>query len=433
MRKLFYAYLALLAKLSLRRYKPLVIAVTGSVGKTTTKDMIAAVLQQRYRVRASERSYNNELGLPLTILGAPSASSSALGWLGIVAKATVQVFGYQRGYPQVLVLEMGADHPGDLAYLTSIAKPDIAVLTAIAPVHLEFFKNIEEVAREKRSIFKSLKPNGTAILNEDDNVVSATKVDANMRTLRYGMSDNAGIKGSDVNMRFSLGQGSEEAKGEVNFKISHEGSSVPVHLDGVLGEPAVLSALAASSVALSLGMNLVDISDVLSATYKGTPGRLRLLPGIKGTTVIDDSYNASPAAMIAAINVLVAVPKDKKNMRWAVLGSMAELGTETAHGHELVGAELAKQRIDGLVTVGERARMIAQTVREKGMDARNIFSFAKAEEAGHFLQERLEPGDVVLIKGSQVVRMEKVVKEIMAEPSRASELLVRQGPEWQGR
>ncbi|PJE75473.1 hypothetical protein COV04_04695 [Candidatus Uhrbacteria bacterium CG10_big_fil_rev_8_21_14_0_10_48_11] len=429
MRKILYTYLAVLARLLLKRYKPLIIAVTGSVGKTTTKDMIAAALSSSYRVRASACSYNNEVGMPLTIIGVPSGHRSIFGWLGVIVNATSLIFFYQKRYPQVLILEMGADHPGDLAYLTSLAKPDISVLAAISSAHLEFFKSLEEVAMEKRTILENLKPKGIAVLNEDDAMVLASKVRKDVTVFRYGLSDKADVTATEPRPYFN-GIEEKHIDGGITFKLNYKGSSVPVHFEGILGKPAIASALAATSVGLSLGMNLVDISHAFEK-YRGTPGRLRLLAGVKGTTIIDDSYNASPIAMVAAVTALAETPKEKKQWRWAILGDMAELGSETERGHEAVGKELAKQQIDGLVTVGERARMIAQAARGAGLDARNIFSFSKAEEAGKFLQERLETGDVVLIKGSQIMRMEKIVKEIMADPKNAKTLLVRQGSEWQ--
>ena len=431
MRRLFRALLYCLAAATLRRHATIVIGVTGSVGKTTTKDSAAIVLATKYRVRASAKSYNNEFGLPLTVLGEDSPGRSLIGWVALIVRSCARLLYYRRrSYPEVLLLEMGADHPGDLAKLTALARPKISVVTAIASAHLEFFTSLDEVAKEKRTLFSVLPKDGVAIMNADDELVAASVVPAGVRVLRYGFSE-CDVRAHDVITTFEhTGETSTHVRAVTNFKVTTGGSTVPVHLYGLIGVPAVTSALAAIAIGVAMDINVVDAAHAL-ASYQGTPGRLRLLPGVRGTTLIDDSYNASPKAALAALDVLASIPIETGQWRWAVLGSMAELGSDTESGHMSVGEHIVKRGITGLVTVGERARIIAQAARKAGMDPHMIFSFAKATEAGHFLQDRLQAGDIALVKGSQVMRMELVVKELLAEPLRAEELLVRQGPEWQ--
>lgn len=433
MRSLLRIILFALAAATLRRHRPIIIGVTGSVGKTTTKDCTAIVLSVKYSVRASAKSYNNELGLPLTILGEDSPSRSLIGWVIIVVRSLCRIFCYRwHSYPEVLVLEMGADHPGDLRKLTALARPNVSVITAISSAHLEFFSSLEEIAREKRTLVDVLLPGGVAVLNADDERARASLPPSGVLVIRYGYT-HADIVARDIATKFER-EGSSDAALTVltSFKVSYAGATVPVHLYNLAGVPAVSSALAALAVGVALNVNLVDAAHALSS-YRGTPGRLRLLPGVRGTTILDDSYNASPQAVLAALDVLASVPIEKKQWRWAVLGDMAELGSDTESGHAAVGQRIVERGISGLITVGERARMIAQVARQGGMDPHMIFSFAKAREAGQFLQERLQVGDVFLVKGSQIMRMERVVRELLADPLSAETELVRQGPEWQDR
>ncbi len=431
MKTLLQNVLFMMARATLRRHRPLIVGVTGSIGKTTTKAAIAVVLQKKYRVRENIKSYNNEIGVPLTILGFESPGRSLPGWLQLVLQwAWGMVFGHKH-YPEVLVLEMGADKPGDIAYLTSLAPPDIGVLTAIAPTHLEQFGDVAAVAAEKRLLIKNIRHGGTAVLNSDDEIVRETKISKGERLLRYGMSQDAEVRGSDV--RWSFGSGGDGAGLGVNFKVTHEGSSVPMRLDGCIGLPPVLSALAAAAVGVAVGLNLVEISEALKI-FSPTPGRLRLLEGIRHSLIIDDSYNSSPRAVIAALDVLDSAPRSVQARHIAVLGDMRELGDEAESAHTAVGQDVAQRPIDMLVTVGERSRSIARAARHHGFAEDKIFSFATAEEAGGLLRDTIRPDDVVLFKGSQnFIRLERAVKMIMAAPERASELLVRQGPEWQGK
>lgn len=432
MKKLLEKYLKFLSKLILKKYKPKVIGITGSVGKTSTKEAIYAVLKEKYKVRKNIKNYNNEIGLPLTIIGTETAGKNIFKWMAICFKAWNLIL-FKKEYPEILVLEMGIDRPGDMKYLVSFVKCDIGVVTAIgsdAPVHVEFFKDVDHLVREKRALVESLRNGSIALLNLDDQRVIQMQEKTRAQVKTFGFKEGADLRATELNIVTKYPEETEKQEIGLNFKLEHEGNVVPAYLPKVLGEHQVYSALVATLVALQFEFNLVEIVKHLE-NFKSPKGRMNLVRGIKHTLIIDDSYNASPPAVLAALKVLAKAEINGK--KWAVLGNMAELGQYTKKGHELVGQAVAEHKIDYLVTIGAEAKMIADKAEELGMSEDRIYTFAESPEAGVFVQERIEPGDLILAKGSQSIRAEKIVKEIMAEPLRAKELLVRQDEEWENK
>ena len=423
-KQLIQKILAFLAKLILKKYKPDVIGVTGSFGKTSAKEAIYTVLSKKFSVRQNIKNYNNEIGLPLTIIGSGSPGRSIFGWLGVFIKAFFLLVWRQRKYPEILVLEMAVDRPGDMNYLTNLAPCKIGVITGIGPVHLEFFKTIERIVREKSVMISHLDKNGWAILNCDNEYVAEMDKLTRARIITYGIiNNNADIKASEIIV-------SESENGKISglsFKLSYKGSTVPVLLPNILGEHLIYAALSAAAIGQVYGLNLVDIAQALK-TFKAPKGRMNLIEGIKNTYVIDDTYNAGPDSTLAALNVLGKI--STTGQKFAVLGDMLELGDYTEEGHRQVGAAVFNNRIDYLIAVGERAKFIASEAERQGLSRDNIFTFSDSDRAGRLVQDKIESGDFILVKGSQGMRMEKIVKEIMAEPKRASELLVRQDGEW---
>lgn len=422
MRFILEKILKILAKLILRRHRPVVAAVTGSVGKTTTKEAIACVLRRRFRVRQSRKNYNTEIGLPLAILDDESGGRFPGRWAAVFWRAAKLIIWGDKNYPEILVLEMGADRPGDIEKLCAIAHPDIGVVTAIGemPVHVEFFSDINALIEEKSTLVKKINPRGAALLNYDDLSVRMMRDDVlpGRQIITYGFGEGAKLKASDFFIEI------EEGKPVVHFKVSYQGSVVPVRLNNVLGRHHVYAVLAAIGAGIVLRMNLVEIASALQ-NYNSSPGRLRPLAGIKGTTIIDDTYNSSPLAAMEALETLALYPGRKI----AALGDMTELGRFTEQAHREVG-EKAARICDFLITVGERSRFIANEARKQGMPQENIIEFDEAPAAALALQRALLAGDTVLIKGSQIMRMEKIIEEVMANPERAGELLIRQEEEW---
>jgi len=414
-----------LARWTIWRYRPAVIGVTGSAGKTSTKLAIKAVLERDRRVRVSFGNLNSDLGLPLTILGDWSADDLALVsratpagtktfqkigfWIkAIVGSAWRIVFPSAGDYPEILVLEYGADRPGDIKYLLSIARPNISVITAIGdiPVHVEYYAGPDEVAREKGRLIEYLPVGGFAILNADDPVVMNLQSRTRARVMTFGFE-----KGSEVRIsRFENKVRDGQPVG-ISFKLEHGSGVVPVRIDNAFGRAHAYAAGAAAAIGIVFGMNLVTISEAL-ARYAPPESRMQLLPGMKYTSIIDDSYNASLIAMRSALETLAALPAKRKV---AVLGDMLEIGKYTPEAHEAVGRVVAKSA-DVLFTVGPRAKFIAEAARSAGMKRAAIFSFDTADEARKPLKDFIKKGDLILVKGSHSMELNKIVEEIRDVP-----------------
>lgn len=391
------------------------------------------MLNSKWSVRTSEKNYNNEIGLPLTILGIKNYGRNILWWLSALIRIAIRVL-IRGQYPQVLVLEYGVDRPGDMDYLLSIAKPNIAIVTAIGdiPVHVEFFEDPEDLIQEKAKLIKAVPADGRVILNHDDYSVYDMRDSAKARVITYGFEEHAEVRITNYELRKNADRKFGEAPEGSTFKIEHKGSVVPIRLHGTFGKPNVYAAAAAASAGIVFNMNLVEISKALE-TYVSPPGRLRLLEGIKNSFILDDSYNAAPEAMHAALDTLKALPGKRKI---AVLGDMLEIGRYTEQVHRAIG-DRAAEFVDFLFCVGPRAKFIADEAQHRGVEkearqltSKQVFTFDDSLDAGKALDPMIREGDLILVKGSQSMRMELVVEEIMRYPLRAEELLVRQDKNW---
>lgn len=447
----FERCLARWAKRTMARERPFVIAVTGSVGKTTTRQAIATMLQAGSggeRVRASEKNYNNELGLPCTIFDAEAPGMSLIGWIKFLAIAWMTSAGIRKTGVRTFVLEMGADHPGDLAKLVEIAQPDIAVVTAVTPddtsltpVHTANFSSIEALADEKATVVKAVKQGGAAVLNADDKRVFSMRHMTHAHISAFGESDAADVRLVKTRVTMDGTEWGNVPKGlEIMMEILNRVQVLTV--PGVFGRSVAYAACAAAAVAeeMDLSYDTVMRLDVGGWTV---PGRVRIIVGIKRTTLFDDSYNASPASVLSALRDLGGLSLTAGQRRVACLGEMRELGESSERMHRMMGAETAKQGIDLLVCCGIFARAVADGARANGMKDAQIILVQDAPEAGIFLQDWIGQGDIILVKGSEGplpgksgwgkvtgVRMDRVVKELMAEPLRARELLCRQEGKW---
>lgn len=416
--------LGLLRRLSRRvfkRYQPQVVVITGSYGKTSTKDAVAAVLRQAYVLRSSPKSFNNEYGVPFTVIGAPDAGHPIVRW-SMAFWLAFKLLVSRQPYPSVLVLEFGGDKPGDIKDLLKLVVADIGVVTSIGPTHLERYKSVATVYAEESLVATTLNQHGWAILNCDDPFVRRLCEQSPCRIVSYGFSAGVAVRCMDA----APAQGSKGEWGMM-LKIRFGQDEFPVFLPGVTGRHSAYAALAAVATAVALHLDEVEITQGLQE-YDPPPGRMRVLPGIKRTWLIDDSYNSSPDAGVAAIDALREFPAEGK--RYAVLGDMVDLGSATESSHRRVGQEIVDEDVDVFVAVGESMQAAASEARARGMPKDRIFTFNDAATAGRAVQDMIKEGDVVLVKGSQVSRMEKVVKELMAEPERAGELLVRQDARW---
>ena len=428
LRTVVVAILTWEAKLVLKRRRPKIIAVTGSAGKTSSKDAIFAVLSHaELSVRKSEKSYNSEFGVPLTILGLESGWNSPWRWVVNMVQGLITAFGSDP-YPAWLVVEVGADRPGDIRRIARWLKPDIAVITSIPdiPVHVEYFHSPHALAQEKRRLAEYMRPDGLLIINGDDTYTKHIHAEFADSAITFGFEGQNAFVAKDVGIRYE-----EKKPVGMHFYCEHSNSRISVSIYGALGKPRVYAALCALAVAEAAGIALETAAEAL-AHFAPPPGRMRLLDGIRGSIIIDDTYNSSPAAALSALETLKEIKGAKK--RIAALGDMLELGRFSKIAHTQVGEE-AKKSADLLITVGFRAKEIGQVALNQGMPEANIRAYDQHESvrAGKELEPELKEGVVVLVKGSQGMRMEKTVLEIMAEPERAEDLLVRMDADWRDR
>lgn len=414
------------ARIVLWRFKPQIIAVTGSVGKTTTKDAIYTSLKDHVFVRRNQKSFNSEFGVPLTILGLQTGWNSISHWLWNIVLGFFVIF--KNKYPKWLVLETGVDHPGDMESIAKWLKPDIAVFTAFGtvPVHVEFFGSPEGIWDEKKKLINYLKKDGAIILNQDDENVMKIKEIAKREVYTYGFHKDSDVQISHVDFIYNE-DGSPKG---ISFKLNVGDASIPVNINGILGKHLAYSAAAALAVGVSQKMSLVEMASAFS-DHQSPAGRLRILKGKNNSTIIDDSYNSSPAAAIAALNTLAEVKVGNGGRRIAILGDMLEIGNYTAKEHKRMGDLALELGIDYLVGVGVRSEFTTEQAIESGMEKDKVKYFKTSEEAIEGLAGLVKEGDVILVKGSQGIRTEKIVKSLLANPSEASELLVRQDSIWE--
>ncbi len=422
MRRILIKILRILSKLILKKYKPEVIAITGSVGKTSSKEAIAQILKNKFRVRKTASNYNNEIGVPLTILGVQkSPGRFILGWCFVFIKALVLLIIPLR-YPQKLILEFGADHKGDIEYLVNFIPVYVGVLTRVSRVHMQYFKTVGSVFNEKKKIFNNINSRGFAIINNDDELIRTLKTELNCKLITYGIRSESDVRATDLQII--------DRNGVIgmNFKLKYQGNVVPVFLPHTLGLAQVYAFLSGASVALQYGFNLVEVS-TFANEYIAPKGRTNLIKAINNSYIIDDSYNSSPEAVKMSLDLLSSMKSLILGKRIAVLSDMLELGRESVPAHKEVGEYIINKGIDVLLTTGEISRNTYLAAQKLGMSDNNIY-FKDKLELVSYLKSILKKEDLVLIKGSQGSRMEEIVKAIMQEPNKAKNLLVRQSKSW---
>lgn len=407
MLKLLRFVLKKLAQATIWKYRPGIIGVTGSVGKTSTKIAIASVLENSRYIRAASKNFNNEIGLPLTILGSWTSTQGIFFWPKVLFASCYGLLAPKSwcpAYPEVLILEYAADRPGDIKYLLSIAHPNISVITAIGdvPVHVEFYKGPEDVAREKSSLIEYLPAAGFAVLNRDDKAVMDLKDRTRAHLMNFGFGRGSEVRISSYEVRKDKNQPLG-----ISFRLGYGGGSVSVKLDNVFGKAQTYAFAAAACVGLIFRMNLNQIAENLK-NYKPPPGRMTLRPGIKESLVLDDSYNASPISTQAALETLCDLPAKRKI---AVLGDMTEIGKYTLSAHKKIGT-IASNCVDIIVTIGPRAKFIAEGAAQNKFRKKDIYQFETAEAALGSVQDLIRKGDLVLVKASRAVGLDKIVEAI---------------------
>lgn len=422
--------LAFFARKIIVKYHPMVIGITGSVGKTSTRHAIAAALSAKYNLREPEKNYNNEIGIPLTIIGARGLDEDSgfiahkIGWLRIFAHALV-VWLLPQNYPKLLVLEYGIDRPGDMDAYLKIVKPQIAVLTTIGASHKEFFKSEEAIAFEKGKMAANLPTNGTFVFNADDVHVAEQAKRTQAHLLPFGKA--RGSSNAQSQAKIILESVEEQLQNppatRLTVKTPTRQIKVTVPVLGTAHESAILAAVAVAE-AMEVETDLILKG---MANYRAMPGRSNILAGIKRTILIDDTYNAAPLSTTEALHLLGRFPQRNKI---AVLGDMLELGDGSDQAHADVGRLVQILNLNKLITVGELGKKIAESAVASGMSQEKVLSFNTSDEAAQTVLNSIEPESVVLIKGSQGARMEKITKELLAEPTAANHFLVRQYGKW---
>jgi UDP-N-acetylmuramoyl-tripeptide--D-alanyl-D-alanine ligase len=423
LRTIAASMLAVLARAVVRKYKPAIVMVTGSVGKTSTKDAVAAALAGQTFVRASEKSFNSEFGVPLTILGSKNPWTHPFAWFSLFAEAIALIL-LPNHYPKLLVLEVGADRPGDLAKILRIATPDAVVVTMLpaVPVHVEAYASPEAVRDEEFAPAYALAPDAPLVFNSEDEYARRYAARVPARGISFGFSPDAHASVGEARIRMEDGR----AAG-MEADIAVGGHTYSLFAPGVLGRQQLLAPAAAVALAEGLGRSVSEALKGL-ANYTPPPGRGRLLHGLKHSTIIDDSYNASPAAVEEALSGLKALEAKR---RIAVLGDMLELGRYSVEEHEKAGKRAAACA-DIIAAVGIRARAIADAAEAAGTPAEHVHRFDSAAAAASVLPGIVQEGDAILVKGSQSVRTERVVEALLSDSADRA-LLVRQDKEWKKR
>jgi UDP-N-acetylmuramoyl-tripeptide--D-alanyl-D-alanine ligase len=376
-----------IAKAYRERFDIPFIGVTGSIGKTTTKEMIASMLARRFETLKSEASFNNDIGVPLTLFRLTPNHRAA-------------------------VLELGMSAPGQIARLAGLVRPSVGVITNVSPVHIGYLDTLEGIAQAKEELLGSLQDKGKAVLNLDDPYVSQMAARFKGKVITYGVESEAARPRGRSSPKAAIRASNIRDKNEdgSSFRLEVFQESIQIDLP-LLGFHNIYNALAAAGAAYSLGLNLRYIKAGL-ARMEAISHRLELVK-IGQVRVLNDAYNASPESMAAAIRILRNLGGEGR--RIAVLGDMLELGRHGPSAHQELGRFLASATIDRLLTVGELARIIAQGALKAGMDKGHIIVCGDNKHAYERLTQIIKPGDRVLVKGSRAMAMEEIVERLKAQ------------------
>ncbi len=421
-KKIIIVLLRWVCRAILWRHKPIVIAITGSVGKTTTKDIVAHGLNAVTTVGRADKSFNSDFGVPLAIIDAPNPWGSVTGWIEVLFKGLRILV--KEDYPKVLVLEVGTRFPGDIARLAKWLRPHISIITHIpeVPVHIEFFGTRQAIVDEKSALAKYTRSGGTLVLNRDSQYVFEIANNSKHPIVSVGFNKESDISASNIERTITV-----DGVYGMRFTVRVKGKDITVFAPGFIAKHQIYGVLFAAAAADVLGYDVQQVLESM-ATLKPTVGRLNPLLGLNNTLILDDSYNASPAAMEAAIETLTSI--DTPGRHIAVLGDMLDLGKMTKDVHEEVGRFLKEQKLDFLFLVGPRMGYAYELLVNAKYAKTKIAHSDNPLDALPILEKMIKPGDTILIKGSQGMRMERIVTELIQDKENAKKLLVRQEEEW---
>lgn len=416
------------------REQPFVLAISGSVGKTSTKDAIALVLAAAGQaVFKTPKSFNSEVGIPLALLGFEDTPTNLWQWLGVWFRSwsPPRSPSLKPGQKRSFVLEYSADRPGDICYISKQIRPNVVVLTRIAPSHLQNYPNFEALVAEETSLLADLQPGGSLIYNTDDPNQAKVAAEA-AAVLPYGLVGTLPKRTGVWGQALKLGEAGWLLKvsyqnGQKMDSLTPKSSNQCEVQTRVIGRHQLYPLLAAAATAFAEGISPTAIKAGLEQ-FEVPPGRGRLIPGIRQMTLIDDTYNSSPEAAKAALEALAELGKERRTV--AILGNMNELG-DAAEAAHLEVARYAVSRANALVFVGPFAKQQAKAAIKAGQPLQNVISFEEPAQLLAALDQVVEAEDLVLVKGSQNrVRLERVVEKLMAHPEDAPKLLARQSAYW---
>lgn len=360
-----------LSHLHRKKFSIPLVGITGSNGKTTTKEMLAGILKQKGPVLKNEGNLNNHIGVPLTLLKL-------------------------NGKHKTAVVEMGMSAPGEIDMLARLVSPTVGVITNIGPAHLEFLGSLDGVAQAKGELLDNLRPDGAAVLNADDSYFGTLKSKWSGRTVTFGIENKADVRASDV----------RQDRDYTDFTLTADGSTANVRLS-VIGRHNLYNALAAAAAAIAVDMPLdavkYGLDDFVPVAMRSE------IKELKGRTVLADYYNANPASMEAALVTLISLKSNKKAI--AVLGDMLELGDTSAEAHRELGRTAARLGVDIIITVGTLMKHTAEGAIEAGLPRERVLETQTHAEAAELVRKLSRPGDVVLVKGSRGMKMEKILEE----------------------
>jgi len=363
-----------LARYNRERLAVETIGITGSTGKTSTKDILASVLSESMEVAHTEKNYNNEIGVPLTLLQANEKT-------------------------EAIIVEMAMRGLGQIRELAEIAQPTMGLITNVGKTHFELLGSEEAIAQAKMELIEAIPAQGVVILNNDDLWTEKFKVAAPCRIFTYGISHSSDLRADKIEV---------DSSARPSFELGHRDERILVKLP-VPGRHNVYNALAAAAVALNLGLSLSEIKNGLEKCHLSEM-RMEMFTTVDGVTILNDAYNANPASMRAALHTLQDIAGSSRKI--AVLGDMLELGKLTEVSHFEIGEMVQALGIDLLVAIGEKSKRIVEGALGKGIDPKKVFSCTNTEEATEILSSRIKPGDVILVKASRGMQLEKVVNAL---------------------
>ncbi len=406
-RKILQIILGIITKGIIKKYNPKVVAVTGSAGKTSTKNAVSYFLKNYFSVRKSVGNLNTEFGAPLVFIGCQEGGgNSFVNWLKIILSGFKLILFKDVNYPKIVIVEMGADKPGDISYLTKMVKPHISIVTLIGkiPVHLENYENLNQLISEKSKIVEILNENDYSVLNFDDIEVKRMKEKTKSKTIFFGFDETSEIKISD----FEYNQDNEKNNG-ISFKIEYKDSIKKINLLNCYGKAFAYTVAASISCGVALGIDFENIDLKVFRDLKPEKGRMNLIESTNGSFVLDDTYNASPVSVKSALEVVTSLGARK---RIVALGDMKELGSESGKAHREIG-EIIFGLADYIITVGKEAKKIKERAIEVGFNVDNAYHFNESEEAINTIKEISGVNDLILIKGSRSMEMDKITKALI--------------------